>query len=135
MGYTVNYLSIDQGTALSGEKLGSGGTIGLDLGIQGTFRKRHRIGAFIKNINNSNFEGMPLPKRLNIGIAYSYNKMVELASNEIICMLHPDMYIALEDYDFWMQCRKEELLEREGKPTIKLIRKGRSVKCQIKKRK
>ena len=41
-------------------------------------------------------------------------------------MLHPDMYIALEDYDFWMQCRKEELLEREGKPTIKIIRKGKS---------
>jgi len=43
-------------------------------------------------------------------------------------MLHPDMYIALEDYDFWMQCRKEELLEREGKPTIKLIRKEKSWK-------
>ena len=48
-------------------------------------------------------------------------------------MLHPDMYIALEDYDFWMQCRKEELLEREGKPTIKLIRKGKT--CQKKKKK
>ena len=43
-------------------------------------------------------------------------------------MLHPDMYIALEYYDFWMQCRKEELLEREGKPTIKLIRKEKSWK-------
>ena len=48
-------------------------------------------------------------------------------------MLHPDMYIALEDYDFWMQCRKEELLERKGKPTIKIIRKNKS--CQIKKKK
>ena len=43
-------------------------------------------------------------------------------------MLHPDMYIALEDYDFWMQCRKEELLEREGKSTIKIIRKGKYVR-------
>ena len=37
------------------------------------------------------------------------------------------------DYDFWMQCRKEKLLEKEGKPTIKIIRKGKS--CQIKKKK
>ena len=41
-------------------------------------------------------------------------------------MNHPDIYIEREDYDFWIQCRKEELLEREGKPTIKLIRKGKS---------
>ena len=38
-------------------------------------------------------------------------------------MMHPDIYIEMEDYDFWIQCRKEELLEREGKPTIKLIRR------------
>ena len=47
-------------------------------------------------------------------------------------MENPELYVELlqiyEDYDFWMQCRKEELLEREGKPTIKLIRKGKS--CQ-----
>tara|TARA_B100000287_G_scaffold114172_1_gene106297 strand:+ start:2366 stop:3562 length:1197 start_codon:yes stop_codon:yes gene_type:complete len=29
----------------------------------------------------------------NEGIAYSYNKMVELSSNEVICMLHSDMYV------------------------------------------
>ena len=42
-------------------------------------------------------------------------------------MENPELYAELlqiyEDYDFWMQCRKEELLEREGKPTIKLIRR------------
>ena len=47
-------------------------------------------------------------------------------------MENPELYAELlqiyEDYDFWMQCRKEELLEREGKPTIKLIRKGKT--CQ-----
>ena len=52
-------------------------------------------------------------------------------------MENPELYSELrqiyEDYDFWMQCRKEELLEREGKPTIKLIRKGKS--CQKKKKK
>ena len=71
LGYTVNYLSIDQGTTVSGEKLGSGETIGLDLGILATFRKRHRVGAFVKNINNPTFEGVPMPRRLNIGVAYS----------------------------------------------------------------
>ena len=44
-------------------------------------------------------------------------------------MENPELYAELcqiyEDYDFWIQCRKEELLEREGKPTIKIIRKGR----------
>ena len=45
-------------------------------------------------------------------------------------MNHPDIYIEMEDYDFWIQCRKEELLEREGKPTIKIIRKGKSWKIQ-----
>ena len=48
-------------------------------------------------------------------------------------MNHPDIYIERENYDFWIQCRKEELLEREGKPTIKLIRKGKS--CQKTKKK
>ena len=71
LGYTINYLSVDQGTTFSGEALGSASTIGLDLGIQATFRKRHRIGAFMKNINNPIFSGEPLPRRLNIGIAYT----------------------------------------------------------------
>ena len=51
-------------------------------------------------------------------------------------MLNPELYAKLrdyEDYDFWMQCRKEELLEREGKPTIKLIRKDKT--CQKTKKK
>jgi GT2 family glycosyltransferase len=46
----------------------------------------------------------------NIGISYIYNEAVHLASNEIICLLHSDMYIppkfdehvihALENFDF-----------------------------------
>ena len=48
-------------------------------------------------------------------------------------MLHPELYNGHADEEFWMQCRKEELLEREGKPTIKIIRKDKS--CQIKKKK
>ena len=46
---------------------------------------------------------------------------------------HPELYNGHVDYDFWMQCRKEELLEKENKPTIKIIRKGKS--CQTKKKK
>ena len=47
-------------------------------------------------------------------------------------MLHPELYNGHADEEFWIQCRKEELLERENKPTTKIIRKGKS--CQIKKR-
>ena len=43
-------------------------------------------------------------------------------------MLHPELYNGHAEEEFWIQCRKEELLEREGKPTIKLIRKGKT--CQ-----
>ena len=38
-------------------------------------------------------------------------------------MLHPELYNGHAEEEFWMQCRKEELLERENKPTIKKIRK------------
>ena len=48
-------------------------------------------------------------------------------------MLYPELYNGHADEEFWMQCRKEELLEREGKPIIKIIRKDKS--CQIKKKK
>ena len=43
-------------------------------------------------------------------------------------MRYPELYDGSADYEFWIQCRKEEILEREGKPTIKLIRKGKSWK-------
>ena len=47
-------------------------------------------------------------------------------------MLHPELYNGHADEEFWIQCRKEELLEREGKPTIKLIKKDKL--CQTKKK-
>ena len=40
-------------------------------------------------------------------------------------MLYPELYNGHADEEFWIQCRKEELLEREGKPAIKLIEKRR----------
>ena len=49
-------------------------------------------------------------------------------------MRYPELYDGSADYEFWMKCREEKLLEKENKPTIKIIRKGKS--CQkTKKRK
>ena len=48
-------------------------------------------------------------------------------------MLYPELYNGHADEEFWIQCRKEELLERESKPTIKLIRKGKHVRRKRKK--
>ena len=39
---------------------------------------------------------------------------------------YPELYNGEADYEFWMKCHEEELLERENKPTIKIIRKGKS---------
>ena len=50
-------------------------------------------------------------------------------------MKYPELYNGEADYEFWMQCRKEELLEREGKPTIKLIRKGKHEKTRTRRKK
>ena len=38
-------------------------------------------------------------------------------------MRYPELYDGSADYEFWMKCREEKLLERENKPTIKKIRK------------
>ena len=86
LGYTVNYLSVDQGTTVSGEDLGSATAIGLDLGILATYRTRHRVGAFVKNINNPTFSGTLLPRRLNIGIAYSpyFGVMTSLTASRLL---------------------------------------------------
>ena len=29
---------------------------------------------------------------------------------------NPELYNGIADYEFWMQCRKEKLLEKENKP-------------------
>ena len=38
---------------------------------------------------------------------------------------HPELYNGHVDYDFWMQCRKEELLEREGMDSKSHKQKGK----------
>ena len=32
-------------------------------------------------------------------------------------MRNPELYNGHADYEFWIQCRKEELLEKQNKPT------------------
>ena len=50
-------------------------------------------------------------------------------------MKYPELYDGSADYEFWMKCREEELLEREGKPTIKIIRKGKTWQMQKQRKK
>ena len=39
-------------------------------------------------------------------------KVIEKLVEDII--MNPELYNGYADYEFWIQCRKEELLEREG---------------------
>ncbi len=43
-------------------------------------------------------------------------------------MLNPELYNGHAEEEFWIQCRKEELLEREGKSSIKIIKEKSNVK-------
>ena len=38
---------------------------------------------------------------------------------------HPELYNGYADYEFWIQCRKEELLEREGMDSKSHKQKGK----------
>ena len=40
-------------------------------------------------------------------------------------MKYPELYNGEADYEFWMQCRKEELLEREGMDSKPHKQKGK----------
>lgn len=39
-------------------------------------------------------------------------------------MKHPDKYNGVWDLEFWLQCRQEEILEREGKVYKKKVNKN-----------
>ena len=41
-------------------------------------------------------------------------------------MMNPELYNGYADFEFWLQCRKEELLEKENKPTTKIKKKGKT---------
>ncbi len=81
-GYTLNYLywelgksAGDTGDGSNGFDLGSNNTIGVDLGIQSSLRNKHRVGVFMKNINQPEIgkgvSKQTLPRRMSIGIAYT----------------------------------------------------------------
>ena len=40
------------------------------------------------------------------------SKIKKLLEEDMI--KHPELYNGYADYEFWIQCRKEELLEKEG---------------------
>ena len=40
-------------------------------------------------------------------------------------MLHPELYDGSADYEFWIQCRKEEILERDNMDSKPHKQKGK----------
>ena len=71
----------------------------------------------MKDIKNNDKNVIIHRNEFNVGIAYSYNKAIKLASNEVVCLLHTDMYVSpnidrtiikyLKDYDFITLLRVE----------------------------
>ncbi len=81
-GYSIKYLQLDYGMSagLSGDgsdgiSLGTGLTIGVDVGLQASRRERHWVGVFVSNINRPKIgEGSSssqLPQRLQMAFGYS----------------------------------------------------------------
>jgi len=81
-GYSIKYLQLDYGMSagLSGDgsdgiSLGTGSTIGVDVGLQASRRERHWIGVFVLNINRPKIgkgsSSTQLPQRLQMAFGYS----------------------------------------------------------------
>ena len=81
LGYTIHFMDWDLGKSagISGDgsdgiNLGSDNTVGLDIGLQASLRKKFRVGVFIKNINQpqigQGLSSQPLARRLSIGTSY-----------------------------------------------------------------
>ncbi|MBC8213581.1 MAG: hypothetical protein ISR90_05065 [Candidatus Marinimicrobia bacterium] len=77
-GYALSYYEIEYGktAGLSGDgsdgiEIGNQVAFGLDIGFQAVLRKKHRVGIFAKNINQPELNGLALPRRLDIGMAYT----------------------------------------------------------------
>jgi len=82
LGYSLNYMMLDQGSSSGPSGDGSDGlegskisTFGIDIGVLSSLRDKIIIGAFIKNINSPSFgKGSSLqylPRKLSIGVTYS----------------------------------------------------------------
>ena len=81
LGYTVHFMNWDlgksagaSGDGTDGINLGSDNTVGLNIGLQASLRKKYRVGVFIKNINQpqigKGLSAQPLARRLSIGTSY-----------------------------------------------------------------
>ncbi len=72
-GYNVRYYYWDLGESIENRKLGSAGTLGLDVGLQGTLYHRIYGGVFAYNVNAptmGKYTKHDLPQRIVIGVAY-----------------------------------------------------------------
>jgi hypothetical protein len=83
LGYTISYYSVDYGktAGFSGDgsdgiEIGNQVAFGLDIGIQAILREKHRVGVYIKNINQPELNGFALPRRLDVGLSYTPYKGV-----------------------------------------------------------
>jgi hypothetical protein len=73
LGYSVNLYSLEFGTGLDEQPLGSAQTVGLDVGILAVLRHRTRMGAVMRNLNRPRMgQGYreDLPRYMSFGIAY-----------------------------------------------------------------
>ena len=81
IGYSLNYLKLNQGSSAGVSGDGSDGlssssisSVGIDVGVLSSLRKKVTLGAYIKNINSPHLSKGPsmqyLPRKLSIGVTY-----------------------------------------------------------------
>ena len=71
--YDLGQSSGMEGDGSSGSSLGSGSTIGLDIGFQGNLHEKYYIAYYLQNINSPSIGqglGNALPKSISIGLSY-----------------------------------------------------------------
>jgi len=72
-GYQLKYYHWKLGQSVSGLDLGSGATVGLDVGFQASIYQRTHVGIYVYNVNNPHLGSEvahELPRRIVIGAAY-----------------------------------------------------------------
>jgi len=73
IGYNLKYYHMALGESVGGVELGSGGTFGLDFGVQASVYKRTYLGLYVYNLNSPTLgadTAHDLPRRVVIGAAY-----------------------------------------------------------------
>jgi len=72
-GYNLKYYYWDLGESVEGLDLGSGGTLGVDVGLQASIYQRSWVGVYVYNVNNPSIGSEvahDLPQRIVVGAAY-----------------------------------------------------------------